>query len=78
MDVQAKELAEIFRTNMRARRQALGMTQVRLAKVMGLPQSYISELETGDTVPNLLSLAALAEALDTTPSMLISGAAVLV
>jgi transcriptional regulator with XRE-family HTH domain len=76
--MQAQELANVFRANMRTRRNALGISQTRLADALHVPQSYVSDLERGRISPNVTTLAALAEALDTTPSLLISPSAVLV
>ena len=44
-----------------ARKEA-GLTQAELAKAMGVTQSRISELEGGGSVPNLATLAKVAEA----------------
>lgn len=70
--MQASELESLFRRNLQSRRTELGLTQVSLAKRAGLPQPHISAIERGVMVPTLATLARLAEALDTTPSALLS------
>jgi len=72
--VQPQELCAIFRENLRARRRELGLTQEELASLMKVDQAYVSDLERGKRKPNLKRLAPIAEALDTTPSALISTA----
>lgn len=76
--MQADELCVIFRANLKARRNALRMSQVQLAKLLGVDQGYISDLERGTRTPNLKTLAPLADALDTTPSALLSSVALAV
>lgn len=80
-DVQPEELNGVFRENLRRRRKALGLSQQGLAdrinktRKRNAPQvhaPYISDLESGERVPILGTLAELAEALETTPDMLIS------
>ena len=80
-DVQADELENVFRDNVRARRKSLGLSQVALAERInarrkrGEPQvssPYISDLESGKRVPYISTLAELAEALETTPDALLS------
>jgi transcriptional regulator with XRE-family HTH domain len=47
---------------LRTLRELLGLTQVRLAKIAGVAQSWLSDVETGnrDADPNQLSLIAAA------------------
>ncbi len=70
--MQPQELYDVFRQNLRIRRMELGFTQNELATRAGLEQPQVSELERGGTNPNLATIARLAEALDTTPSALLS------
>lgn len=70
--MQSRQLLEIFRRNVRHRRTELGMTQAQLAARLKVDQGYVSDLERGRRNPNLIRLAPLAEALDTTPSALLS------
>lgn len=52
-------------TVLRERREAVGMTQLQLAKKSKVPQGYISELEAGTKKnPGLAVLKRLARALD--------------
>jgi transcriptional regulator with XRE-family HTH domain len=72
--VEKNELIDVFRRNLRARRIELGMTQAQLASAAGVEQTYISDLESGKKRPLIDTLAPLANALDTTPSALLSSA----
>lgn len=73
-DVQAKELCELFKRRMKARRKELGLTQIQLAERMNIDQSYISDLERGATRPRFDSLAPLGEALEIDPGYFVSEA----
>ena len=44
-------------------RKAMGISQRELAQRCGLPQSTVGRIEAGLVVPNLLTLAKIAEAL---------------
>jgi transcriptional regulator with XRE-family HTH domain len=57
----AKSLGE----RLRAARRRLGLTQVKLAKELGVNQSSVTKLETGGEVINLRVLAAMQEFLET-------------
>ena len=46
------------------RRRAVGWSQARLAEKVNLSTETISRLETGATMPSLVRLAAIAQALD--------------
>ena len=72
--MQAQELLEVFRRNVKQRRVELGLTQTEVAKRIGTDPGYVSDIERGLRRPNLSRLASLADALDTTPSALISSA----
>lgn len=72
MKMQPDQLSEIFRRNVRHRRMELGLTQAQLAEKLRVDQGYVSDIERGRRRPNLNRLAPLAEALDTTPSALLS------
>ncbi|QGP92571.1 HTH-type transcriptional regulator PuuR [Neomoorella glycerini] len=48
----------------RAQRLAKGLSVRELARLTGLSPSAISQIETGKSVPNVLTLKAIAEALD--------------
>ncbi|MER7579140.1 helix-turn-helix transcriptional regulator [Kitasatospora sp. NPDC097691] len=47
----------------RLRREALGMTQAQLASVTGMKQPAIARFEAGGTMPTIVVLERLAEAL---------------
>lgn len=55
-----------------ARRQA-GMTQVELADAVGTSQSAISQLESGEHNPSLVTVRRLADALDVSVATLVEG-----
>lgn len=57
----------------RKRRQALEITQKRLAEDLGVTPQHISVIEQGKRVPSLPSLAKLAEALGVNIDYLASG-----
>lgn len=40
--------------NIKAKRQALGMTQERLADAVGLGRSMVAQIERGSKVPNMV------------------------
>ncbi len=44
-------------------RKAMGMSQKELAQRCGLPQSTVGRIEAGLVVPNMLTLAKIAEVL---------------
>lgn len=67
----ADELVQVFAENVRRHRLALGLSQRELADKLGVHPPYISDLERGKKTPQLGGLARLAEALDTTPDMLL-------
>lgn len=72
--MQSQELLDIFRRNVKQRRTELGLTQTDVAVRIGVDAGYVSDIERGRRKPNLSRLAPLADALDTTPSALISSA----
>src|SRR5690349_19318780 len=54
---------EIIGTNLRRHRMALGMTQEALAEAAGITRVAYRNLESGDSVPRVETLHALARAL---------------
>ena len=54
-----------FHEHLTRRRKALGLSQEELAAKIGVSRQAVSKWETGDVVPDLNRLLALAEALDT-------------
>lgn len=61
------DMRKLVGRNVRAVRQARGMTQEQLAEVSGFSQQYISDLERGCRNPTVVTLYELAQALDSTP-----------
>ena len=61
------DMRELVGRNVRAVRQARGMTQEQLAEASGFSQQYISDLERGRRNPTIVSLYELAVALRSTP-----------
>jgi transcriptional regulator with XRE-family HTH domain len=57
---------------LRDRRESLGMSQSELGLASGLHRSYIGDLERGSRNLALKNLCRLAEALDLTPSKVLS------
>lgn len=57
--------------NIRTLRLEAGLSQEELAASVGVDQAYISRLEAGEKNPTILTLWHFAEALDTTPSILL-------
>ncbi len=62
----------LFGDRVRELRQKRGLTQVDLSERLGLPQSRISEIESGARAPNLVTILRLAVALECKPTALIS------
>ena len=58
----------------RARKQ-LGYTQEQLGELCDLTAKYISNIERAKSIPSLETLMRLCEALETTPDVLLLGAA---
>ena len=61
------DMRKLVGRNVRAVRQASGMTQEQLAEESGFSQQYISDLERGRRNPTIVSLYELAQALKSTP-----------
>jgi len=66
------DMRKLVGANVRRLRQELGLTQEEFAEKSGFSQQYVSGLETGQRNPTIVSLYMLAEALDTTPVVLIT------
>jgi len=61
---QAKSASIAIGGRIKARRQELGLTLQALAEASGLSAPFLSQAERNQTVPSLVSLTALARALD--------------
>jgi transcriptional regulator with XRE-family HTH domain len=66
------DMRKLVGRNVRAVRQARGMTQEQLAEESGFSQQYISDLERGRRNPTIVTLHDLAQALGSTPIELIT------
>jgi transcriptional regulator with XRE-family HTH domain len=66
------DMRKLVGRNVRAVRQARGMTQEQLAEESGFSQQYISDLERGRRNPTVVTLHDLAQALGSTPVALIT------
>ena len=66
------DMRKLVGRNVRAVRQARGMTQEQLAEKSGFSQQYISDLERGRRNPTVVSLYELAQALRSTTIELIT------
>jgi transcriptional regulator with XRE-family HTH domain len=62
--------AEAFGRRIKARREELGLSRRDLVEASGLSYPYVSQLETGYRLPSHSALAALAQALELSPSEL--------
>jgi transcriptional regulator with XRE-family HTH domain len=63
--------AELFGIAVRARREAAGLSQDRLAEAAGMSQRYLRAVELGDNSPSLTAIFQLCEALGVSPSELL-------
>lgn len=54
-------------------RQRKKLSQAQLARAVGVPQEYVSRMETGDMIPKAVVLDKLCKALGVTPNLLFSG-----
>ena len=66
------DLVGLFRENMRAIREELGISQSELARRMGKTPGYVCDMERGRRAPNLSTLAEIANGLGVVPAVLIS------
>lgn len=62
-----------FGLNVRQRREALGLSQIKAAEKADLDSTYISGIERGVRNPSLLSMARVAKALGVTLAELCEG-----
>ena len=67
------QAAERFGWNLRIARRRAGLTQQELADRLGIWQSGVSTWERGLCVPQITSVARLAQALEIEPSDLLRG-----
>jgi transcriptional regulator with XRE-family HTH domain len=69
-----KEILQATAARIKALRKAAGMTQEQLSERADIATQCVSRLENGHQVPSLLTIVALANALNTTPSVLLGDA----
>jgi len=69
--VSAAALYQKFGATLKERREAVKLTQVRLAEATDLSWRYIQDLESGRKAPSLLSIVRLAKALGITSGELL-------
>jgi len=60
-----------FGQSVRKRRQALGLSQEKLAELADLHRTYIADIERGTRNVGLINVVRLAEALDVSPGTLV-------
>lgn len=68
----ASELQVSFGESVRERRLKLQLTQVDLARKLGIRQSTLSDIEKGRHAPTLETVERIAKALNTTAKALVS------
>jgi transcriptional regulator with XRE-family HTH domain len=66
------DLVVLLGRNIRACREARGLTQEQLALDAGMKRSYVSELERGLRNPTVRALGRLAQALQVAPASLLN------
>lgn len=66
------ELVHHFAHAVRRLRETRGWSQERLAERSDLNRSYVGELERGEAIPSLATIAKLASAFGLTPSSLMA------
>lgn len=72
------QLREAFGHIVRASREGMGLSQQQLANRADLHRTYVGSVERGERNVSLENIAALAEALDTSPSEILRQAEELV
>ncbi len=70
------DIAEIFRSSLRALREMRGLTQGELGKRAGIAAASVSHFETGQRVPSLDSIVKLSDALEVSVDALLGRSAV--
>lgn len=67
-----EKLCEVVKTNVKARRLELGLTQVEVAEKIGCKQPVIAQIERGTSGISMEMLAKLSDVLRTTPAILVT------
>jgi transcriptional regulator with XRE-family HTH domain len=68
-------LLRTFGDRVRSRREALGLSQERLAELSGLHRNYVGSVERGERNVAVVNITKLAAALDVDPAELVGGLA---
>jgi transcriptional regulator with XRE-family HTH domain len=63
--------ASILGARIRARREALGWSQAKLAEAVGLTPNYLGSLERAEALPTVQTLLVLSTALESSPGELL-------
>jgi len=63
---------EVFRNLLTEARKGNGLTQVELAKRLGLPQSFVSKYETGERRLDVTEFIEIAKAIEINPLALLT------
>ena len=66
------DMRHLVGQNLRRARKAKGLTQEQLSERTGFAQQHLSELETGQGNPTVVTLYELAQVLDVTVAMLVT------
>lgn len=66
------DMRKLVGANVRRLREAQGLTQEQLAELSGFGQNYLSDLERGRRNPTVVTIFELAQALNTTPALLLT------
>ncbi len=66
------DMRRLVGQNLRHARKAKGLTQEQLSERTGFAQQHLSELETGQGNPTVVTLYELAQVLDVTVAMLVT------
>lgn len=66
------DMRRVVGENVRRLRLAAGLSQEELAERSGFSQQYLSDLERGRRNPTVVSVFELAQALETTPALLVT------
>jgi transcriptional regulator with XRE-family HTH domain len=64
MTEEDKQIVSRFATQMRACREAKGLSQEKLAEYANLHRTYISSIERADKIPSLVTLVKISKALN--------------
>jgi len=70
--MQPEKLRKLYGENVKVRRKELGLTQQALADRLDVTQAYVAGIEAGKSWPYAGTFAKMAEALNTSPSALLS------